>query len=140
MSMEEASGKKFSRNYVQWTPDMDRAFLDVHVEYHNNCDHAQDGWKSHVYHNDIKVVHGKCGIDSQRRKSYQGAKLLTSTMRKLAKLLLIVDLVGIGKRMFYNLAAMKCATDMWRYFLVRYQLLILLGEAFLHPGVHPLDY
>jgi hypothetical protein len=59
--MEEAKGKKYNRNYVQWTLEMDRALLDVLVEHHNNVDHAQNGWKSHVHHNAIKAVRKKSG-------------------------------------------------------------------------------
>ncbi|KQJ96520.1 hypothetical protein BRADI_3g24076v3 [Brachypodium distachyon] len=66
--MAEAGGKKFSRNYVQWTPEMDRALLDVLVEHHNNGDHAQNGWKPHVYNNAIKAVREKCGVDVTKEK------------------------------------------------------------------------
>jgi hypothetical protein len=40
--------KKFSMNYVQWSPEMDSALLGVLVEHHNNSDHAQNRWKPHV--------------------------------------------------------------------------------------------
>uniref|UniRef100_A0ACD5TD53 Uncharacterized protein n=1 Tax=Avena sativa TaxID=4498 RepID=A0ACD5TD53_AVESA len=42
---------------------MDTTLLSVLVEHHNNGDHAQNGWKPHVYHACIKHVKEKCNID-----------------------------------------------------------------------------
>ena len=39
-STEGENAKKFGRAYTQWTPEMDRALLDVLVEHHNNGGHA----------------------------------------------------------------------------------------------------
>ncbi|CAM0955177.1 unnamed protein product [Alopecurus aequalis] len=60
--MAEQGGKK-SRVYQTWTPEMDSALLAVLVEHHNNGDHAQNGWKPHVYNACIKNVKDACGID-----------------------------------------------------------------------------
>jgi hypothetical protein len=86
--VEEPSKAKFSRSYVQWSPEMDRALLAVLVEHHNNGDHAQNGWKPHVYNAAIKVVRDQCGVTVTKDKIVSGAKLLTSIMRSLAKFLL----------------------------------------------------
>jgi hypothetical protein len=48
-SMADPKAKKFSRTYLAWTPEMEAALLEVLVEHHNNGDHAQNGWKPHVY-------------------------------------------------------------------------------------------
>jgi hypothetical protein len=58
--MAESKGKRGSRVYVTWTSDMDSALLVVLVEHHNNGDHAQNGWKPHVYNAAIKHVFEKC--------------------------------------------------------------------------------
>jgi hypothetical protein len=42
------SGKK-GRSYLKWTDQMDKAMLDVFVDYYNKGDRAQNGWKPHVY-------------------------------------------------------------------------------------------
>uniref|UniRef100_A0A8I6YLX8 Myb/SANT-like domain-containing protein n=1 Tax=Hordeum vulgare subsp. vulgare TaxID=112509 RepID=A0A8I6YLX8_HORVV len=41
---------------------MDIALLEVLVEHHNNGDHAQNGWKSHVYVAVITNVREKCNV------------------------------------------------------------------------------
>ena len=62
--MAEPKGKKSSsRSYLSWTPEMDEALLATLVEHHNNGDHAQNGWKPHVYTACIKHVKEKCGVD-----------------------------------------------------------------------------
>jgi hypothetical protein len=52
--------KKACRTYLTWTDDMDIALLEVLVEHHNNGDHAQNGWKPHVYNAAIQNVRDKC--------------------------------------------------------------------------------
>ncbi|KAF7083757.1 hypothetical protein CFC21_087511 [Triticum aestivum] len=42
---------------------MDEALLDVLVEHHNKGDHAQNGWKPHVYTHAIRHVKDKCNKD-----------------------------------------------------------------------------
>ena len=42
---------------------MDSALLAVLVEHHNNGDHAQNGWKPHVYNAAIKNVRDKCNVE-----------------------------------------------------------------------------
>ncbi|XP_014757810.1 uncharacterized protein LOC106866692 [Brachypodium distachyon] len=85
--MAEAGGKKFSRSYVQWTPKMDSALLDVFVEHHNNGDHAQNGWKPHVYHNAIKAVREKCGVDVTKEKIVSRCKTFDKDYEILSKIL-----------------------------------------------------
>ena len=86
-SMGEAKAKKFGRVYVQWTPEMDQALLEVLVEHHNNGDHAQNGWKPHVYNNAIKVVRDKCGVDVTKDKTVSRCKTFDKHYEILSKIL-----------------------------------------------------
>ncbi|XP_066365425.1 uncharacterized protein [Miscanthus floridulus] len=58
--MAAAKGK---RVYLTWTDEMDNALLVVLVEHHNNGDHAQNGWKPHVYNAAIKNVRERCNVE-----------------------------------------------------------------------------
>jgi hypothetical protein len=51
------------RNYCAWDDEMDDALLEVLVEHHNKGDHAQTGWKPHVYTHAIRHVKDKCNKD-----------------------------------------------------------------------------
>ncbi|CAM0943674.1 unnamed protein product [Alopecurus aequalis] len=62
-SLEAPKLKKGHRNYLTWTKEMDRALLEVLVEHHNNGDHAQNGWKPHVYTAAIRNVREKFNVD-----------------------------------------------------------------------------
>ena len=57
------SAPKGKRVYLTWTDEMDNALLAVLVEHHNNGDHAQNGWKPHVYNAAIKNVRDKCNVE-----------------------------------------------------------------------------
>uniref|UniRef100_A0ACD5YXI5 Uncharacterized protein n=1 Tax=Avena sativa TaxID=4498 RepID=A0ACD5YXI5_AVESA len=54
---------KKGRSYLKWTYEMDKAMLDVFVEYYNKGDRAQDGWKPHVYIVVAKKVRDKCHLE-----------------------------------------------------------------------------
>ncbi|CAL4941229.1 unnamed protein product [Urochloa decumbens] len=58
-----AAPKGNKRVYLTWTDEMDAALLAVLVEHHNNGDHAQNGWKPHVYNASIRNVREKCGVE-----------------------------------------------------------------------------
>ncbi|KAF8751983.1 hypothetical protein HU200_011991 [Digitaria exilis] len=58
-----AASKGSYRVYLTWTDEMDAALLAVIVEHHNNGDHAQNGWKPHVYNAAIRNVREKCGVE-----------------------------------------------------------------------------
>ena len=60
--MSEPKAKK-NRVYLTWTPEMDTTLLAVLVEHHNLGDHAQNGWKPHVYNACIKHVKETCMVD-----------------------------------------------------------------------------
>jgi hypothetical protein len=60
--MAEPKNKKASRTYLVWTNEMDTALLSVLVDHHNRGDHAQNGWKPHVYNACIKHVKETCNI------------------------------------------------------------------------------
>ncbi|KAK1607668.1 hypothetical protein QYE76_031341 [Lolium multiflorum] len=114
LSMEEVPGKKFSRNYTQWTQEMDSALLDVFVEHHNNGDRAQNGWKSHVYRAAIKAVREKCGVDVTKEKIVSRLKFFDKHYEIVSKILSQSEFGWDWKRMSYNLRVMKCGKDMWR--------------------------
>jgi hypothetical protein len=59
--MSTTKGNK--RVYLTWTDEMDAALLAVLVEHHNNGDHAQNGWKPHVYIASIRNVREKCHVE-----------------------------------------------------------------------------
>ena len=61
-SMAEGTGTG-KRTYVTWDDEMDDALLEVLVEHHNKGDHAQNGWKPHVYMHAIRNVKDKCNKD-----------------------------------------------------------------------------
>ncbi|CAM0948163.1 unnamed protein product [Alopecurus aequalis] len=61
--MAEPKGKKGTRTYQTWSNEMDTALLTVLVEHHNLGDHAQNGWKPHVYNACIRHVREKCGVE-----------------------------------------------------------------------------
>ena len=72
---------------MQWTPEMDRALLDVLVEHHNNGDHAQNGWKSHVYRHAIKNVKDKCGVAVTKDKIVTRCKTFYKHYEIVSKIL-----------------------------------------------------
>ncbi|CAM0903969.1 unnamed protein product [Alopecurus aequalis] len=60
--MAEKPNKKGSRTYLAWTNEMDTALLSILVDHHNRGDHAQNGWKPHVYNACIKHVKETCDV------------------------------------------------------------------------------
>ncbi|KAM0910336.1 hypothetical protein ACQ4PT_014229 [Festuca glaucescens] len=62
MDSSNAPTKK-GRSYLKWTDAMDKAMLDVFVEYFNKGDRAQNGWKPHVYTAAVKKVMEKCQVE-----------------------------------------------------------------------------
>ena len=100
-TMAAAKGK---RVYLTWTDEMDNALLVVLVEHHNNGDHAQNGWKPHVYNAAIKNVRERCNVEITK----------DNIMRSLARYFLKVDLVGIGRIISCQLIVKMCGIDMWR--------------------------
>jgi hypothetical protein len=52
----------WSSDPTTWTDEMDNALLAIRVEHHNNGDHAQNGWKPHVYNAAMKNVHESCNV------------------------------------------------------------------------------
>ncbi|OEL14225.1 hypothetical protein BAE44_0024756 [Dichanthelium oligosanthes] len=66
--MAAAKGK---RVYLIWTDDMDDALLAVLVKHHNNGDHAQNGWKPHVYTAAIRNIRAKTGSEISQESHLQ---------------------------------------------------------------------
>ena len=71
-TMVEETKKKFSRDYLTWTDEMDKVLLDVFVEHHNRGDQAQNGWKPHVCTAAIKAIRNKCVLHATKDKYVQG--------------------------------------------------------------------
>ena len=61
-TMADPKAKK-NRVYTAWTPEMDSALLSVLVDHDNSGDHAQNGWKPHVYTACIKHVKEVCNVE-----------------------------------------------------------------------------
>jgi hypothetical protein len=85
--MDETKGKKFSRIYLAWTPEMDEALLSMLVEHHNNGDHAQNGWKPHVYNACIKHVKERCDVAINKKKIQARIKTFDKHYEIISKML-----------------------------------------------------
>jgi hypothetical protein len=111
--VEEPSKAKFSRSYVQWSPEMDRALLAVLVEHHNNGDHAQNGWKPHVYNAAIKVVRDQCGVTVTKDKIVSRCKTFDKHYEILSK---ILALSGFGWDNEKNVLSID-SDDVWNRYV-----------------------
>ncbi|XP_048557830.1 uncharacterized protein LOC125538582 [Triticum urartu] len=85
--MAEEGGKKFRRNYLTWIDEMDIALLEVLVEHHNNGDHAQNGWKSHVYSAVIGNVCEKCNVTITKENISSRCKTFEKHYEAISKML-----------------------------------------------------
>ena len=85
--MAESKGKKGSRAYLQWTPEMDTALLAMLVEHHNRGDHAQNGWKPHVYNACIKHVKETCDVVINKDKIIARIKTFDKQYDIISKML-----------------------------------------------------
>ncbi|KAI5007930.1 hypothetical protein ZWY2020_008978 [Hordeum vulgare] len=85
-SMAETKAKK-TRIYLTLTPEMDTALLAVLVEHHNNGDHAQNGWKQHVYNDCIKHVKDTCNVDIMKEKITGRTKTFDKQYEIITKML-----------------------------------------------------
>ncbi|TVU23364.1 hypothetical protein EJB05_25724, partial [Eragrostis curvula] len=71
---------------------MDSALLAVPVEHNNNGDHAQNGWKPHVYNATIKHAFEKCSVIITKDNISSKCKTFDKHfMRSLARYFLRVD-------------------------------------------------
>ena len=86
-TMAEGGGKKFGRNYLTWTDEMDTTLLEVLVEHHNNGDHAQNGWKSHVYSAVIGNVREKCSVTIIKENISSRCKTFEKHYEAISKML-----------------------------------------------------
>jgi hypothetical protein len=85
--MAEPKGKKFSRTYLAWTPEMDEALLSMLVEHHTNGDRAQNGWKPHVYNACIKHVKERCDVAINKEKIQARIKTFDKHYEIISKML-----------------------------------------------------
>ncbi|KAI4990836.1 hypothetical protein ZWY2020_039207 [Hordeum vulgare] len=85
--MVEETKKKYSRNYLIWTDEMDKVLLDVLVEHHNRGDQAQNGWKLHVYNAAIKAIRDKCGLHVTKEKICSRMKTFEKHYSTISKIL-----------------------------------------------------
>ena len=79
--------EKKKRVYITWTPEMDSALLSVLVEHHNNGDHAQNGWKPHVYNACIKHVKETCDVVINKDKIIARIKTFDKQYDIISKML-----------------------------------------------------
>ncbi|VAH53021.1 unnamed protein product [Triticum turgidum subsp. durum] len=66
---------------------MDIPLLEVLVEHHNNGDHAQNGWKSHVYSAIIGNVHEKCNVTITKENINSRCKTFEKHYEAISKML-----------------------------------------------------
>jgi hypothetical protein len=84
--MAEPKAKK-TRSYLTWTPEMDTTLLAILVEHHNNGDHAQNGWKPHVYNACIKHVKETCDVDISKDNIVERIKTFDKHYEIISKML-----------------------------------------------------
>ncbi|PAN31945.1 hypothetical protein PAHAL_5G451600 [Panicum hallii] len=66
---------------------MDAALLAVLVEHHNNGDHAQNGWKPHVYNAAIRNVREKCNVEITKDNIASRCKTFDKHYEVISKIL-----------------------------------------------------
>ncbi|KAF8720732.1 hypothetical protein HU200_023636 [Digitaria exilis] len=66
---------------------MDAALLAVLVEHHNNGDHAQNGWKPHVYNAAIRNVREKCNVEITKDNIASRCKTFDKNYEIISKML-----------------------------------------------------
>ncbi|KAF7010379.1 hypothetical protein CFC21_024800 [Triticum aestivum] len=85
--MVEETKKKYSRDYLTWTDEMDKVLLDVFVEHHNRGDQGQNGWKPHVYTAAIKAIRDKCELHVTKEKICSRMKTFDKHYATISKVL-----------------------------------------------------
>ncbi|KAG8076582.1 hypothetical protein GUJ93_ZPchr0006g40605 [Zizania palustris] len=66
---------------------MDSTLLEVLVEHQNNGDHAQNGWKPHVYNAAIINVREKCNVDITKENITSRCKTFDKHYEVISKIL-----------------------------------------------------
>ncbi|XP_066385806.1 uncharacterized protein [Miscanthus floridulus] len=66
---------------------MDSALLEVLVEHHNHGNHAQNGWKPHVYSAAIRNVQEKCNVDITKENITSRCKTFDKHYEVISKIL-----------------------------------------------------
>ena len=114
--MVEETKKKFSRDYLTWTDEMDKVLSDVFVEHHNRGDQGQNGWKPHVYNAAIKAIHDKCGLHVTKEKICSRMKTFDKHYATISK---VLSQSGFGWDWVNNKLLMD-SDDVWnKYFQVK---------------------
>ncbi|XBH56371.1 hypothetical protein VPH35_078217 [Triticum aestivum] len=101
--------KKGGRNYLTWTDEMDEAMLNVFVEHYNRGDHAQNGWKPHVYSAVVNNVRAKCNVDITKENVISGCKTIDIHYVNVSKML---STSGFGWDWIHN-NLMVDSEDVW---------------------------
>ncbi|KAE8767278.1 hypothetical protein D1007_61393 [Hordeum vulgare] len=78
--------QKLGRTYLTWTIEMDIALLEVLVQHDNNGDHAQNGWKSHVYVPVITNVREKCNVTITKESIISRCKTFEKHYEAISKM------------------------------------------------------
>ena len=128
-SMAETKNKKGSRTYLVWTNEMDTALLSVLVDHHNRGDHAQNGWKPHVYNACIKHVKETCNIVINKEKIVARIKTFDKHYEVINKML---SQSGFGWDWDNNMVSVD-SDEVWaRYVEVRNKLILLFYNLTMH--------
>ena len=101
--------KKGGRNYLTWMDEMDEAMLNVFVEHYNRGDHAQNGWKPHVYTAVVKNVRAKCNVDITKENVISRCKTIDRHYVNVSKML---STSGFGWDWIHN-KLMVDSEDVW---------------------------
>ena len=129
-SMAETTKKvKGTRTYLVWTNEMDSALLSVLVDHHNRGDHAQNGWKPHVYNACIKHVKETCNIVINKEKIVARIKTFDKHYEVINKML---SQSGFGWDWDNNMVSVD-SDEVWaRYVEVRNKLILLFYNLTMH--------
>ena len=126
---ETAKNKNKTRTYLVWTNEMDTALLSVLVDHHNRGDHAQNGWKPHVYNACIKHVKETCNIVINKEKIVARIKTFDKHYEVINKML---SQSGFGWDWDNNMVSVD-SDEVWaRYVEVRNKLILLFYNLTMH--------
>ena len=114
--------KKGTRAYLPWSNEMDTALLSVLVDHHNRGDHAQNGWKPHVYNACIKHVKETCNVVVNKEKIVARIKTFDKHYEVINKML---SQSGFGWDWDNNMVSVE-SDEVWARYVEVCNILILL--------------
>ncbi|XBI84050.1 hypothetical protein VPH35_092438 [Triticum aestivum] len=105
--MVEETKKKFSRDYLTWTDEMDK---------------GQNGWKPHVYNAAIKAIHDKCGLHVTKEKICSRMKTFDKHCATISK---ILSQSGFGWDWVNNKLLMD-SDDVWNKYFQNWEAILTI--------------